>query len=90
MNILLEIAYLGKDFHGWQVQPGCRTVQGVLQNAYENLCGLSCRLTGCSRTDAGRSREAVLLQREKRDGARNPDRKARFCNEQGAAPPILP
>lgn len=53
MNILLEIAYLGKDFHGWQVQPGCRTVQGVLQNAYENLCGLSCRLTGCSRTDAG-------------------------------------
>ena len=53
MKILLQIAYLGREFHGWQVQPGCRTVQGVLQQTYDSLCGMPCAITGCSRTDAG-------------------------------------
>lgn len=53
MKVLLEIRYLGRDFHGWQVQPGRRTVQQTLQIAYEQLVGQPCGITGCSRTDSG-------------------------------------
>ena len=53
MKILLEIRYCGRDFHGWQVQPGCRTVQQTLQTALETLTGQPCGVTGCSRTDSG-------------------------------------
>ena len=52
-NIKLTIAYDGTDFHGWQLQPGLRTVQQVLSEAIEPLNGARPRLTACSRTDAG-------------------------------------
>jgi tRNA pseudouridine38-40 synthase len=29
-NIKLTIAYDGAEYHGWQIQPGLRTIQGVL------------------------------------------------------------
>ena len=53
MRILLKIAYLGTDYHGWQVQPNGITVQEVMQDALEKLYGVRLPLTGCSRTDAG-------------------------------------
>lgn len=53
MKILLEIRYCGRDFHGWQVQPGSRTVQQTLQTALEALTAQPCGVTGCSRTDSG-------------------------------------
>ena len=53
MKLLLEIQYCGRCFHGWQVQPGCRTVQQTLQAAVETLSGVPCGITGCSRTDSG-------------------------------------
>ena len=53
MKILLTLSYLGTNFHGWQVQPGCRTVQATLQEACEALFGCAVDITGCSRTDAG-------------------------------------
>ncbi len=53
MRILLELSYLGTHFAGFQVQPGCRTVQGVLQDALEAVYGERYPLRGCSRTDAG-------------------------------------
>lgn len=52
-NILLTVKYDGSDFHGWQFQPGLRTVQGTLEEAIEKLTGKSLTLTGTSRTDAG-------------------------------------
>ena len=52
-NILLKIAYDGSGFHGWQKQPGIRTVQGVLEERLERICGASVLLEGTSRTDAG-------------------------------------
>ena len=53
MNILLKIAYDGSGFHGWQKQPGVRTVQGVLEEKLETILRLPLLLEGASRTDAG-------------------------------------
>ena len=52
-NIKLTIAYDGSAYHGWQIQPGKRTIQGVLSEAIQNLIGSEVRITGASRTDAG-------------------------------------
>ena len=53
MNYLAKIKYLGTAFHGFQVQPSERTVQGVLCEALREALGHSVKVTGCSRTDAG-------------------------------------
>ena len=53
MKYFAKIKYLGTNFHGFQVQPEERTVQGELQAALEIAFGKQCRVTGCSRTDAG-------------------------------------
>jgi len=52
-NIKLTIAYDGTEYHGWQFQPGFRTVQGVLTEALRSLLGDRARICGASRTDAG-------------------------------------
>ncbi len=36
-NLKLVIAYDGTDFHGWQAQPGMRTVQAELQKVLERV-----------------------------------------------------
>ena len=53
MKYFAKIKYLGTAFHGFQVQPEKRTVQGELCLALEKALGGACRVTGCSRTDAG-------------------------------------
>ena len=53
MKYFAKIKYLGTAFHGFQVQPELRTVQGELNNALNQAFGLPCKVTGCSRTDAG-------------------------------------
>lgn len=53
MKYFAKIKYLGTEFHGFQVQPGLRTVQGELNSALNEAFGLPCKVTGCSRTDAG-------------------------------------
>jgi tRNA pseudouridine38-40 synthase len=52
-NIKLTICYDGSEYHGWQIQPGLRTVQGVLTGAIHSLLGDKVRVCGASRTDAG-------------------------------------
>jgi tRNA pseudouridine38-40 synthase len=52
-NVLLTIEYDGSGFHGWQVQPDARTVQGVLTDALSRVTGEAVSLNGSSRTDAG-------------------------------------
>ena len=53
MNYFAKIKYLGTDFHGFQVQPEKRTVQGTLCEALSRATGVPCKVTGCSRTDSG-------------------------------------
>ncbi len=53
MNYFAKIRYLGTNFHGFQVQPQKRTVQGELCSALTTALGFPCKVTGCSRTDAG-------------------------------------
>ena len=53
MKYFAKIKYLGTNFHGFQVQPDKRTVQGVLCEALKETLGCTAKVTGCSRTDAG-------------------------------------
>jgi len=52
-KIRFTIAYDGTDYHGWQVQPGFKTVQETLNLAASSLIGRKTCVHGASRTDAG-------------------------------------
>jgi len=52
-NVKLTIAYDGSDYHGWQIQPGFTTIQGILTEVLQGLLGPRARVCGASRTDAG-------------------------------------
>jgi tRNA pseudouridine38-40 synthase len=52
-KIKLTIQYDGADYHGWQIQPGRRTIQGQLGDAVTGLVGRKITVHGASRTDAG-------------------------------------
>jgi hypothetical protein len=49
----LVLAYDGTEFHGWQVQPGCATVQGELRDALARITGEQVLPQGSGRTGAG-------------------------------------
>ncbi|NOY30591.1 MAG: tRNA pseudouridine(38-40) synthase TruA [Planctomycetes bacterium] len=49
----LTIAYDGTNFSGWQTQPTQRTVQSVVEQAWQEITGEQMRVTAASRTDAG-------------------------------------
>ena len=74
MNYFAKIKYLGTHFSGFQVQPGLRTVQGELCTALEAALGAPCRVTGCSRTDAGVHAKEFCIKVEC-DGATVPPEK---------------
>lgn len=50
---LLAIEYIGTRFAGAQQQPNCRTVVGVLQEAFQKFVGQPVSVFCSSRTDAG-------------------------------------
>lgn len=52
-TLQLVLQYDGARFAGWQRQPDARTVQGVLEDAMERLCGIHVAVLGAGRTDAG-------------------------------------
>ncbi|SNZ16179.1 tRNA pseudouridine(38-40) synthase TruA [Hydrogenobacter hydrogenophilus] len=52
-NYVLLLSYVGTNFHGWQIQPNLRTVQGVLKENLQKMFKEEIKLIGCCRTDAG-------------------------------------
>jgi tRNA pseudouridine38-40 synthase len=52
-NLRLVLAYDGAGFHGWQRQPGLRTVQACIEEALARITGEPVHLFGSGRTDAG-------------------------------------
>jgi tRNA pseudouridine38-40 synthase len=52
-RIRIKLAYDGGGFHGWQVQPGLPTVQGVLETIVSDIEGRPVPVAGSGRTDAG-------------------------------------
>jgi len=52
-NIKITLEYDGTNFHGWQYQPGLRTVQGELQQALQTIFKARINVIGAGRTDAG-------------------------------------
>ena len=49
----LVLAYDGTPFHGWQIQPGLSTVQGLLSDTIYRIVGERVLPQGSGRTDAG-------------------------------------
>lgn len=52
-RIRITVAYDGTEFHGWQVQPGLATIQGVLEEIVGGIEGRPVHVAGSGRTDAG-------------------------------------
>ncbi len=52
-TLRLTVAYDGTDFHGWQRQPGVRSVQGELEAVAQRVLRHPLSIRGASRTDAG-------------------------------------
>ncbi len=52
-NIKLTIEYDGTGYHGWQVQPDVRTIQGIIERKLAQITGEQVRLIASSRTDTG-------------------------------------
>lgn len=53
MRYFLEIAFDGKIFHGWQIQPIEPTVQSEVDKALSKILRIPTYCLGCGRTDAG-------------------------------------
>jgi len=52
-RFFIELAYNGRSFHGWQIQPNAITVQETLQKAMETILRQKIAIVGCGRTDTG-------------------------------------
>lgn len=52
-RIKLIVAYDGTNYCGWQSQPGCMTVEGVINEKLSDLLGCEISVIGASRTDSG-------------------------------------
>ncbi|MDN3671140.1 tRNA pseudouridine(38-40) synthase TruA [Echinicola jeungdonensis] len=49
-----RVQYLGHRYHGWQKQPGVKTIQGMLERSFKVLLGhLDFNILGAGRTDSG-------------------------------------
>ena len=53
IRFFIEIAYFGKNYHGWQIQNNAVSVQEKLNEALEILLRVPIETIGAGRTDAG-------------------------------------
>ncbi len=50
---MFNIAFVGTNYHGFQIQQNANTVQNEFQNAIEKIFNKRFDIKGCSRTDSG-------------------------------------
>ena len=53
MRYFIRLAYFGKNFHGWQVQPNAHTVQELLNKSLSTIVQEEINVVGAGRTDTG-------------------------------------
>ncbi|WP_370425188.1 tRNA pseudouridine(38-40) synthase TruA [Tenacibaculum dicentrarchi] len=53
MRYFIELAYKGKNYHGWQIQPDAVSVQEKINKAISTVLRENISITGAGRTDAG-------------------------------------
>lgn len=53
MRYFIEFAYHGKNYFGYQIQPGQITVQEVFEKALSTILRSDIKITGAGRTDSG-------------------------------------
>ncbi|MCT4623769.1 MAG: tRNA pseudouridine(38-40) synthase TruA [Schleiferiaceae bacterium] len=53
MRYFLRLAYNGKDYHGWQIQPNANSIQQELNKALSTLLRKEINVVGAGRTDTG-------------------------------------
>ena len=49
----LKIEYDGTNYHGWQKQKQCKTIQGEIELAFLKFLGHPVNISGSGRTDSG-------------------------------------
>ncbi|MDN4165118.1 tRNA pseudouridine(38-40) synthase TruA [Cytophagales bacterium LB-30] len=60
---LFEIQYLGFRYHGWQKQPGVKSIQKALEKVFRYALGTDeFKLLACGRTDAGVSARQSYIE----------------------------
>ena len=65
----IDLAYVGTAFHGWQIQPALRTVQGELTAMLSRLLDRPCQAAGAGRTDTGVHARGQVAHAELRNDA---------------------
>ncbi|MEI6865656.1 tRNA pseudouridine(38-40) synthase TruA [Flavicella sp.] len=53
MRYFIELSYLGKNYHGWQIQPNATTVQEKINKAFSLILCSPVLVVGAGRTDTG-------------------------------------
>ncbi len=53
MRYFAELSFLGKNYHGWQIQPNAISVQEVVQKALSTILRTPIEVVAAGRTDAG-------------------------------------
>ncbi|AZJ35081.1 tRNA pseudouridine(38-40) synthase TruA [Tenacibaculum singaporense] len=53
MRYFIELAYNGKNYHGWQIQPRAISVQEKINKAISTILRKEINIVGAGRTDAG-------------------------------------
>ena len=53
MRYIIEISYIGTNYHGWQIQPNGNSIQEELEKALSTILGEKISINGSSRTDTG-------------------------------------
>ena len=53
MRYFIELSYLGKNYHGWQIQPDANSIQEELNKAISIVLQEEINVVGAGRTDTG-------------------------------------